>query len=115
MRKLVRADYEGRFDKINMLFSALEQYKTDNKLSSMAIPFLKFDTSFTSYDDAQIIKAKGFYPVYWSLYDDYTIIVAHNNKSSFIFYVDGFYMPDLILYDNTINIFCQKITFTLVK
>ena len=64
MRKLVRADYEGRFDKINMLFSALEQYKTDHKLSSMAIPFLKFDSSLTSFDDSQIIKAKGFYPVY---------------------------------------------------
>ena len=62
-RNLIIADYEGPFGKINELFTAMEQYRTDNSMTSMAIPFIKFTTDSIDFDDTKIIKVKGFFPV----------------------------------------------------
>ena len=62
-RNLIVAGYEGRFGKIDNLFAAMEQYRTDNNLTSMAIPFVKFEMDSIAFDDSEIIKAKGYFPV----------------------------------------------------
>jgi len=62
-RNLIAADYKGSFGKIERVFSAMEQYRTDNSMTSMAIPFIKFITEGIEFDDDQIIEAKGFFPV----------------------------------------------------
>jgi hypothetical protein len=62
-KNLIIADYEGSFGKINELFTAMEQYRTDNSMTSMAIPFIKFTNDSISFDDNETIKVKGFFPV----------------------------------------------------
>lgn len=62
-KKLIIADYEGAFGKLNELFTAMEQYRTDNSMTSMAIPFIKFSDNSINFDDNEIIKVKGFFPV----------------------------------------------------
>lgn len=62
-RNLIVADYEGRFGNIDNLFAAMERYRTDNNLTSMAIPFVKFEMDSIDFDDSEIIKAKGFFPI----------------------------------------------------
>jgi hypothetical protein len=62
-RNLIVADYKDSFSKIDKVFTAMEQYRTDNSLTSMAIPFIKFATEGIEFDDNQIIEGKGYFPV----------------------------------------------------
>lgn len=60
---LLTAYYQGEFDNVNNAISALGQFKSDNGMTSMAIPFIKLISEGISFDDNQIIQAKACYPI----------------------------------------------------
>lgn len=62
--KLLSAYYQGSFKNINSVIKAMEQFKADNSMTSMAIPFIKPITEGIDFDDAQIVQARAYYPVY---------------------------------------------------
>ena len=62
--RLLTAYYQGSINNVNRVINALEQYRTDNTMTSMAIPFTKLITEGIEFDDNQVIQAKVFYPVY---------------------------------------------------
>ncbi len=62
--RLLSAYYQGSFGNALKPITAMEQFKTDNGLTSMAIPFIKIITEGVDFDDAQIIQARAYYPVY---------------------------------------------------
>lgn len=62
--RLLSAYYQGSFGNVLKPITAMEQFKIDNGLTSMAIPFIKIITEGVDFDDAQIIQAKAYYPVY---------------------------------------------------
>jgi effector-binding domain-containing protein len=62
--RLLSAYYQGSFKNINSVIRAMEQFKSDNGMTSMAIPFIKPITEGIDFDDAQIIQARAYYPVY---------------------------------------------------
>jgi effector-binding domain-containing protein len=62
--RLLSAYYQGSFKNINAVIKAMEQFKSDNAMTSMAIPFIKPITEGIDFDDAQIIQARAYYPVY---------------------------------------------------
>lgn len=62
--RLLSAYYQGSFGNVLKPIYAMEQFKADNGLTSMAIPFIKIITEGADFDDAQIIQARAYYPVY---------------------------------------------------
>jgi effector-binding domain-containing protein len=62
--RLLMSYYQGRFGNVDAALNALMLFKTDNELSSMAIPFVKLMTEGIEFDDTQIIQARALYPVY---------------------------------------------------
>ncbi len=60
---LLTAYYQGNFDDVNKAISALGQFKTDNNMTSMAIPFVKLISEGIYFEDNQIIQAKACYPI----------------------------------------------------
>lgn len=60
---LLTAYYQGNFANVNNAINALGQFKTDNEMTSMAIPFLKLISEGISFEDNQIIQAKACYPI----------------------------------------------------
>lgn len=64
MGRLLMSYYQGSFGKADEALKALEQFKTDNGMNSMAIPFIKLITEGIEFDDSQIIQARALYPVY---------------------------------------------------
>lgn len=62
-KNLVVADYEGKFGDIPKVFTALEQFGIDDKMVSMAIPFIKFAEGEDDFDDEKVIKVRAFFPV----------------------------------------------------
>lgn len=60
---LLTAYYQGNFDNVNHAIAALGQFKLDNNMTSMAIPFVKLITEGIYFDDKQIIQAKACYPI----------------------------------------------------
>ena len=64
MGRLLKSYYQGSFSNVVSSLDALAQYKTDNGMNSMAIPFIKLITEGIEFDDSQIIQANALYPVY---------------------------------------------------
>lgn len=64
MGRLLKAYYQGGFGNVISSLDALNQYKADNGMNSMAIPFIKLITEGIEFDDSQIIQANALYPVY---------------------------------------------------
>ncbi len=60
---LLTAYYQGNFANVNNAINALGQFKTDNEMTSMAIPFLKLISEGITFEDNQIIQAKACYPI----------------------------------------------------
>jgi len=60
---LLTAYYQGEFDNVNNAINALGQFKSDNGMTSMAIPFIKLISEGISFEDNQIIQAKACYPI----------------------------------------------------
>jgi hypothetical protein len=61
--KLLTAYYQGNFDNVNHAVNALGQFKSDNEMTSMAIPFIKLISEGIYFEDNQIIQAKACYPI----------------------------------------------------
>ena len=60
---LLTAYYQGEFGSVNNAISALGQFKSDNSMTSMAIPFIKLISEGIYFEDNQIIQAKACYPI----------------------------------------------------
>jgi hypothetical protein len=61
---LLAVDYEGPYYNLKKINEAIEQYRTDNKLVSMAIPFHKYLSEGYGFTDSQVVKLRVCYPVY---------------------------------------------------
>ena len=64
MGRLLKTYYQGGFGNVVSSLDALNQFKSDNGMNSMAIPFIKLITEGIEFDDSQIIQASALYPVY---------------------------------------------------
>ncbi|MFM6926272.1 MAG: hypothetical protein ACKOU7_12275 [Ferruginibacter sp.] len=64
MGRLLKTYYQGGFGNVISSLDALNQYKSDNQMNSMAIPFIKLISEGIEFDDSQIIQANALYPVY---------------------------------------------------
>jgi hypothetical protein len=63
-KKLLVMDYEGPFAQTREMYRILEDYKRDNSLVSMAIPFQKFLSPGYGFADTQVVKTRISYPVF---------------------------------------------------
>lgn len=63
-KNLLVAIYQGPYGEANKAYSALEQYKSDYLLSSMAIPFQKFMNEGYDFADDQVVQLKVYYPIF---------------------------------------------------
>ena len=63
-KKLLIMDYEGPYGKTKDLYRVLEEYKRNNNLVSMAIPFQKFLSKGYGFADSQVVKTRISYPVF---------------------------------------------------
>jgi hypothetical protein len=61
---LLSAFYQGSFGNINKVLEAMERFKADNEMTTMAIPFVKLLTENVDFDDSQVIQARAYYPVF---------------------------------------------------
>jgi len=63
-KNLLAVDYEGPYYNVKKINEAIEAYRTDNKLVSMAIPFHKYLSDGYGFSDSQVVKLRACYPVY---------------------------------------------------
>jgi effector-binding domain-containing protein len=63
-KKLLEATYQGPYGESSKVFRALEQYKADFGLTSMAIPFQKFLSDGYDFADDQTVQMKVYYPIF---------------------------------------------------
>lgn len=63
-KSLLVADYKGDYKGVSAAFRALEQYKRDYSLVSMAIPFEDFITPGYGFAPDDLVEIKVCYPVY---------------------------------------------------
>lgn len=61
--RLLTTYYQGSFNKVSKALDALGQFKADNSLTTMAIPFVKLISEGIYFEDNQIIQAKVHYPI----------------------------------------------------
>jgi len=61
---LLSAFYQGSFGNVNKVLEAMERFKADNEMTTMAIPFVKLLTENVDFDDNQVIQARVYYPVF---------------------------------------------------
>jgi effector-binding domain-containing protein len=63
-KRLISTTYQGPLNQSTKAFNALELFKADHNLTSMAIPFQKFLSDGYDFEDNQIVQLKVYYPVY---------------------------------------------------
>lgn len=63
-KNLLMASYQGPFSGSEKAFNALEAFKKDHNLSSMAIPFQKFMSDGYDFSDDQLVQLKVYYPIF---------------------------------------------------
>ncbi|MGL6269171.1 MAG: hypothetical protein ACRC2O_14665 [Chitinophagaceae bacterium] len=63
-KNLLAVDYEGPYYNLKKINEALEEYKMDNKMGGMAIPFHKYLSDGYGFTDSQVVKLRVCYPVY---------------------------------------------------
>lgn len=63
-KNLLVTSYQGPFGESNKAFEAMELFKTDHQLSSMAIPYQKILSDGFDFADDQVVQLKIFYPVF---------------------------------------------------
>ncbi len=63
-KNLLMANYQGPFGESGRAFKALEAFKADHSMTSMAIPFQKFMSDGYDFDDDQMVQLKVYYPVF---------------------------------------------------
>ncbi len=63
-KKLLEANYQGLFGDVDKVYQALETFKTDHNLITMAIPFQKFMNDGYDFGDSQLVQMKVYYPIF---------------------------------------------------
>ena len=63
-KNMLVTSYQGPFGESKKAFEAMELFKTDHRLSSMAIPYQKFLSDGYDFADDQVVQLKIFYPVF---------------------------------------------------
>ncbi len=63
-KNLLVASYQGKFKDSYKALNALEAFKIDHTLTSMAIPFQKFMSDGYDFADDQVVQLKIYYPVF---------------------------------------------------
>jgi effector-binding domain-containing protein len=63
-KNLIAANYQGPYRDIKKAYEALENFKADHKLSSMAIPYQKFISEGYDFADDQVVQMKVYYPIF---------------------------------------------------
>jgi hypothetical protein len=63
-KNLLMATYQGPYGEVSKVYAALENFKSDHKLSSMAIPYQKFLSEGYDFSDEQIVQMKVYYPIF---------------------------------------------------
>ena len=61
---LLTLDYKGTYKDIIKAYQALEDYRSDNRYVTMAIPFHKYLEEGYGFDDSAVVHMKVCYPVY---------------------------------------------------
>lgn len=63
-KNLLEAAFQGPFGNVYKVYEALETFKTDRQLVSMAIPFQKFMSDGYDFSDSQVVQMKVYYPIF---------------------------------------------------
>ncbi len=63
-KNLLVASYQGAFGDVTQAYSALEIYKKDHNLLSMAIPYQKILSDGYDFADDQVVQMKVYYPIF---------------------------------------------------
>ncbi len=63
-KNLLVAMYQGPYAEVSKAYAALEEFKTDHKLSSMAIPYQKIISDGYDFADDQVVQLKIYYPIF---------------------------------------------------
>lgn len=63
-KNLLMATYQGPLNQVGKVFNAMENFKADHKLSSMAIPYFKFLSDGIDFADDQVVQLKVYYPIF---------------------------------------------------
>lgn len=63
-KNLIVTSYQGPFGDVKKAFDALEEFKKDQRLSSMAIPYMKFISDGYDFSDDQLVQLKIYYPIF---------------------------------------------------
>lgn len=63
-KNLIMGYYQGAFNEMQKCFLAMLEFKTNNQLVSMALPFAKFTTNGINFDENQIIQCNLYYPIF---------------------------------------------------
>ena len=63
-KNLLVANYHGPYGEVHKAYTALENFKADHRLSSMAIPYQKFLQEGYDFSDDEIVQMKVYYPVF---------------------------------------------------
>ena len=63
-KNLLEAVYQGPYGESDKVFRALESFKKDHGLVSMAIPFQKFLSDGYDFADDQIVQMKVYFPIF---------------------------------------------------
>jgi hypothetical protein len=63
-KNLLVTTYQGPFGESYRAFEALEKFRKDQGLSSMAIPYQKFLSDGYDFSDDQVVQMKVYYPIF---------------------------------------------------
>lgn len=62
--RLLSVDYQGPYHRLPDILHAMERYKSDHGMASMAIPFHKYLQDGYGFTDSQTVRMRVCYPVY---------------------------------------------------
>jgi effector-binding domain-containing protein len=63
-KNLLVTTYTGPYGEIWKAYEAIEHFKTDNNLSSMAISFEKIPDGPVNFNDSEMVKVEIYYPIF---------------------------------------------------
>ncbi len=63
-KKLLEANFQGPYGEVGKVYKALETFKSDHNLITMAIPFQKFMNEGYDFSDSQLVQMKVYYPIF---------------------------------------------------
>lgn len=63
-KNLLVASYQGTLEDVTKVYRAMEQFKNDHNMTSMAIPFQKILSDGYDFSDDQVVQLKVYFPVF---------------------------------------------------